>query len=242
MSAARIARREVAAYFDSKIAYVYTIAFVVLVNSIFMNEFFLTGTVDMTGFFELMPLLLPFFIPAVTMRLFAEERKSRTIELLLTLPIRAAQAVLGKFGAALALFGLFLVGTLPIPIMLAVLGDPDGGMIVSGYLGLLLLGGFLLALGTFVSALSSDQIVTFVATAAVAFLFVLLGHERVVAVVDGLFPDAAPGTFLAETVSVLPPYEAFVRGVVSLAGLLHFIGGAALFLWLTALVLERNRE
>jgi ABC-type transport system involved in multi-copper enzyme maturation permease subunit len=236
-----IAGRELGNYVDSKIAYVYTVAFVVLANSIFMNEFFLTGTVDMTGFFDLMPLLLPVFLPAVTMRLWAEERKQRTIEMLLTMPIRPAQAVLGKYLAAMALFALFLVGSLPIVIMLMALGDPDPGLIVSGYLGVLLFGSLLLALGTFLSALSSDQIVAFVTTTVAGFLFVLSGDDRVVAVLDGLFPGVDVGTRMYESFSTAPHYDAFVRGVVGLPAAVYFVGLSALFLWICSTVLERHR-
>ncbi len=236
-----VAGRELGNYFDSKIAYVYTIAFVVLANSIFMNEFFLTGTVDMTGFFDLMPLLLPVFLPAVTMRLWAEERKQRTIEMLLTMPIRPIQAVLGKYVAALALFGLFLVGSLPIVFMLSALGEPDLGLIAGGYLGLLGFGAMFLALGMFLSSLSSDQIVAFITTTVVGFVFVLSGNDRVVAVLDGLFPALSLGTRLYESFSVMPHYDAFVRGVVSLPSVLYFGGLSALFLWVNATVLERHR-
>lgn len=237
-----VARREVGQYFDSKIAYVFTIAFVLLANTIFMNEFFLTGNVDMTGFFEQMPLLLPLFLPALTMRLYAEERKSRTIELLLTLPLRPIQTVLGKVLAALFVFTLFLVGTLPIVVMLLSLGQPDLGQILAAYMGLFLTGAFLIALGTFVSALSSDQIVTFVATSVAAYLLALSGHERVVAVLDGLAPNLAFGSLLRDAFSLTPHLEAFVRGVVSLQSCVYFGGMTALFLWLTAHVLERHRE
>ena len=103
-----VAARELGAAFDSGIATVATVALTLLASSIFMNEFFLTGTVDMTPFFDLLPLLLAFFLPALSMRLWAEEKKSRTIELLFTLPIRPLQAVLGKYLAALGLYGLFL--------------------------------------------------------------------------------------------------------------------------------------
>jgi len=236
-----IAGRELGSTIDSKIAYVYTIAFVVLTNSIFMNEFFLTGTVDMTGFFDLMPLLLPVFLPAVTMRQWAEERKQRTIEMLLTMPIRPLHAVLGKYLAALALFGMFLAGSLPIVCMLVALGEPDLGLIASGYLGLLLFGALLLAIGQFFSSLGSDQIVAFVTTAAVGFLFVLSGDDRVVAVLDGLFPGGEIGTHVYEWFSVAPHYEAFVRGVVGLPALAYFGGLSALFLWINAQVLERFR-
>lgn len=236
-----VAAREVANYFDSRIAYVYTVAFVLLANGIFMNDFFLVGTVDMTGFFDRMPLLLPIFLPAITMRLWAEERKQRTLEMLLTMPIRPLQAVLGKYMAALVLYALFLAGSLPIVVMLLALGQPDLGLVASGYLGLLLFGAQFLALGMFLSALSSDQIVAFVTTTVVGFLFVLLGNEQVVAVLDGLAPGWSPGTVLYESFSVMPHYDAFVRGVVGLPALVSFGGMSALFLWLNAVVLERDR-
>jgi ABC-2 type transport system permease protein len=236
-----VAGRELAAYFDSAIAYVFTIAFVVLANSIFMNEFFLTGTVDMSGFFDSLPLLLAFFLPAVTMRLWAEERRQRTIEVLLTLPIRTIQAVVGKYLAALALFGLFLLGSLPILGMLLALGDPDPGLILGGYLGLFLFGGLFLAFGAFLSALSGDQIVAFVISTALGFALVLLGNDQVVAVFDGLAPGWNLGTLLYESVSVMPHYDAFVRGAVDLSSTLYFAVLSGVFLWANALVLERNR-
>ena len=236
-----VARREVGAYFDSAIAYVYSIAFALLANSVFMNEFFLTGTVDMTGYFDQMPLFFAFFIPAVTMRLWAEERKQRTVEFLLTLPIKPLQAVLGKYLAALVLLALFLASSLPIVAMLLALGSPDLGLIASGYVGLFLLGGFLLGVGMLFSSLSSDQIVAFVASTLVGFLFVLTGDERVAAVVDGLFPALALGTFLYESFSVLPHYAGFVRGVVELSSVVYFALMTFAPLWICALVLERNR-
>jgi len=237
-----VAGRELGAMFDSGIAYVYAVAFALLANSIFMNEFFLTGTVDMTGFFELLPLLLAFFLPAISMRIWAEERKQRTIETLLTLPIRPLQAILGKYAAALGLFGLFLGTSLPIPIMLAVLGTPDWGLVLSGYLGLVLFGGLFLAFGSLLSALSSDQIVAFVTSTAVGFLLVLTGNQSVVAVLDGLAPRLAPGTLLQESISVLPHYEALVGGVIELSSLVYFVSLGALSLWGCALVLERSRS
>ncbi len=236
-----IAGRELGAYFDSGIAYVYTIAFVVLANSIFMNEFFLTGTVDMTGFFDLLPLLLAVFLSAVSMRLWAEERRQRTIELLLTLPIRPSQAILGKYLAALGLLGLFVLGSLPIVVLLFVLGSPDGGLILGGYLGLALLGAQFLASGMFLSALSGDQIVAFVANTLLSLFLVLGGNDKVVAVLDGLAPSLSPGTFLYEHVSVVPHYESFLRGSVELPSLVYFTAMSALFLWATALVLSRKR-
>ena len=238
---ALIAWREVAAYFDSNIAYVYTIGFVVLANSMFMNDFFLTGTVDMTPFFDRLPLLLTVFIPAVTMRLWAEEWKHRTIELLLTFPITPREAVAGKYLAAVGLYMLFLVGSLPIVVMLYVLGNPDGGLIVSGYLGVLLVGAQLIAAGMFFSALSRDQIVAFVAASVCTFAFVLSGNDRVVEVVDGMAPSLAVGTAVRDTVSIAPQLDAFVRGAIEFSSVLYFVGFSAAFLWMTTLVLTQER-
>lgn len=240
--AALIAGRELGAAFDAGIATVAAVVFTLLANSIFMNEFFLTGTLDMTGFFDLLPLLLAFFLPALSMRLWAEEKKSRTIELLFTLPIRPLQAVLGKYLAALALYGLVLACTLPIPLMLEVLGQPDRGAVLAGYLGLTAFGALFLALGGFLSALARDQIVAFVTTTLAGFALVLLGHERVAGVLDGLFPALALGSFLRENVSVLPPYGEFVRGIVRLSAVSYFALLSGVFLWATALVLERDRS
>jgi len=234
--------RELASVFDSGVAYVYTVAFALLANSIFMNEFFLAGNVDMTAWFELLPLLLAFFLPAISMRLWAEERKSRTIEMLFTLPLRPMQAILGKYLAALGMFELFLCTSLPIPIMLAVLGAPDWGLIASGYVGLYLLGALFLAIGCLLSALARDQIVAFVTTTLVAFLLVLSGNDAVVAVLDGLAPSLALGSFLYEWVSVLPHYDSFVGGVIELSSLVYFLSLSALALYGCALALGKNRS
>ncbi len=237
-----VAGREIASYFDSSIAYVYAIAFVLLSNSIFMNDFFLSGRLEMTGFFDLMPLLLAFFLPAITMRLWAEERRQRTLELLLTLPIQPTQAVIGKYLAAFALYLLFLGGSLPIVAMLCVLGSPDLGLIVSGYLGLLFLGTLFLTLGMCLSALTSDQIVAFVMSTVAAYLLILFGNEKVVAILDGLAPRLSPGTLLNDSIAVLPHYEAFTGGLVQLASVVYFVGFGALFLWCNGLLLVRSRR
>ncbi len=237
-----IAAREIGAAVDSGIAFVFAIAFGLLANSIFMNEFFLAGTVDMGGYFRLLPLLLAFFLPAITMRTWAEERKTRTIETLLTLPIRPAQAVLGKFLAGLAVYALFLATSLPIPVMLVVLGDPEPGTILGGYLALGLFGALFLAFGNFLSALSKDQITAFVTATLFGFALVLLGNEDVVGILDGLVPGVFLGTFLYENVSVMPHYDAISRGALELPALAYFACSSALFLWTSSLALERIRD
>jgi len=237
-----IGGREFAATFDQGIAYVYTIAFAILANSIFMNEFFLAGRVEMRGFFDRLPLLFAVFLPAITMRLWAEERRQRTSEFLLTLPVVPLQAVLGKFCAALGLFALFLASSFPIVIMLAALGHPDFGLILSGYIGAACLGALFLAFGMFFSSLSGDQIIAFVSSALLAFFLVLTGNDKVVAVLDGLFPSLSLGTLLAQSISVMPHFDAFVRGSIELSSIFYFGGFIALFLWLTVLVLDLSRQ
>ncbi|MBX3373417.1 MAG: hypothetical protein KF817_06250 [Phycisphaeraceae bacterium] len=236
-----VARRELGAYFDSSIAYVYLTGFIVLANAVFMNDFFLAGRAEMTAWFESLPLMLAVFLPAVTMRLWAEERKQRTLESLLTLPIVPLQAIAGKYLAALSLHFVFLAGSLPIPVMLVVLGEPDPGLIAGGYLGAILLGGLLIALGMCLSALSGDQIVAFVLSTVIGVFLVLLGDDRVATILDGLVPAFHVGSILRDAISVTPRFEAFVRGLVELGAVAWFILLAAVLLALNALLLERLR-
>ena len=236
-----IAARELGAAFDSPIAYVTAIGFVLLANSSFMNEFFLAGRLDMAPYFQLLPLLYVFFLPAITMRSWAEEKKTRTFEVLLTLPLTSLQIAWGKFLAALALLALWLAGSLPILGMLWALGDPDPGPILGGYLAAFLLGALFLAFGLVLSAFSADQIVAFVLSTLVGAVLVLSGHERVVAVIDGLSPERAIGTWLFEHVSALPPYEELVRGAVRLADVGWFVGLTILCVWISSLVVQKSR-
>jgi len=233
--------RELAAYFDTRIALVYGTAFIVLANLVFMNDFFLAGVADMSGWFERLPLLAAVFLPAVTMRLWAEERRHGTLEVLLSLPVRPSGPVIGKFLAGLALYGFFLAGSLPIVAMIAWLGDPDWGRIAAAYTGAVLLGVFCLAAGQFLSALTPDQIVAFVAGAVLLILLVVVGDARVAAILDGLAPALMVGTVLREVVSPLPPYESFTQGMLALSGLIYFLGTGTVLLASTVAVLERHR-
>lgn len=233
--------RELFALFDSSIAYVACIAALLATNAAFMNEFFLTGKLDMTPFFDRLPLVLVLFLPAISMRSWSEDLRTRTFELWMTLPMRPVSVVLGKFAAALALYALFLLGTLPIVVMLAALGSPDLGRIAAGYVGALMLGAQILALGQLLSSLTRDQIVSFLTTAFGAFALVFSGEERVVNVLDGLAPRWSLGTHVADFFSALPSYESFVRGQLTLRAGVYFLAFAAAFLWMTTLAVERNR-
>src|SRR5262245_49316142 len=215
-------RRELGAYFDSSIAYVYAAVFLLLAHGIFMNGFFLEGVLEMGGYFRALPFLLALFIPAITMRSWAEERSQGTFELIMTLPLRSFEIVLGKYLAALVFYLCVLAGSAPIVGMLLWLGHPDLGLIASSSIGGALLGAFFLSLGLFVSGLTREQIVAFVLCTFACAIFVLSGQEKVVEVLDGLAPTWQLGTWLYESVSVLPHYESFCRGVVSLGDAAYF--------------------
>lgn len=237
-----VARRELGALFDSGVAPVAAAAFALLASSGFMNEFFLTGRVDMAPWFERLPWLYLVFLPAISMRMWAEERRARTYEVLLCFPLTPLQLVIGKHLAAVAVLALLLASSLPIAFMLVWLGDPDPGQIAGGYLAAFAAGELLLALGLALSCLCRDQITAFVLAVLSAALLVLSGQERVVEVLDGLAPSLAAGSVLRDHLSLLPPYERLARGLVDLPALTYFAVGTALCLWANAVAVARVRD
>ena len=204
-----------------------------------MTSFFLAGVADMRGFFGNLPLFNLFFLPAVTMRLWAEDKRIGTMELLMTLPMKAHEIVLGKYFAALAFYAITLAGTITIPVMLAAVGDPDMGAIVSGYVGSLLLGAFYLAAGIFVSGLFKDQIAAFVVSLMLGLFFFFAGTQMVTATVDGWIGGL--GSFLERFVGVTTHFADIQRGVLDLHNVIYFLSMSALFLVLNTLSLEGRR-
>jgi len=233
-----ILARELRGYFNSVIAYIYIVVFLLVSCGLFMTTFFLQGLVEMRSFFGVLPMVLLVFLPAVTMRLWAEERVLKTDELLLTCPLSIRVFVVGKFLAAFIFYLCVLAGTLTIPIMLGWLGDLDGGAVAAGYLGAVLLGAFLLALGLLISGFARDQIVAFVLSLAVGFALFLQGTETVAALLDGWVPGL--GTFLQRALGLAWRFEDFARGVVSLQAVFFFLAGTVLFLALNILFVERR--
>lgn len=236
-----VTARELGSYFDSPIAYIYAAVFIVLSCTTFMNSFFLESVVDMSAYFRVLPYLLIAFVPAITMRTWAEEHAQGTFELIATLPLRSIQLVLGKYVAAFLFYLIVLLGSLPIVAMLVWLGDPDLGLIFSSYLGAILLGGLFLSFGVCLSGMTRNQIVAFVLAAMLGFILVLSGHEAVVEVVDGLAAEWQVGTWLYESISVSPHYEAFARGIIGLGHTLYFVMMGAFFLWMNDIALRRSR-
>jgi len=236
-----IFRRETGAYFDSSIAYVYASVFLLLAHGVFMNGFFLESVLEMGEYFRTLPYLLALFIPAITMRSWAEERSQGTFEVIMTLPLRPAEAVLGKYLASLLFYLAVLAGSAPIVVMLIALGKPDLGLVASSYAGAVLIGAQFLALGLFISGLTREQIVAFVLSTFACALLVLSGHDKVVEVLDGLSPHVQLGTWLRDSVSVVPHFESFCRGLVSLADVTYFAITSAFFLGMNVVTLRLTK-
>ncbi len=235
-----IFKREFAAYFYSPIAYVFSIIFIILNCGLYMFHFFFFGNADMRAFFSALPVTLALiFIPAISMRLWSEEKKLGTIELLLTLPMKAEHVVLGKYLAGLAFYLVALAGTLAIPIMLVFLGKPDFGPILGGYFGSVLLGAFYLAVGIFISGFFADQIVSLIITSLVCGFFALIGWQYVPMVIDGWVPGL--GDFLYSYVGVPRHFNDIARGVIDLRSIVYFLSLSALFITLNIKYLDGRK-
>ena len=229
-------KRELHSYFNAPIAYVFAVVFLLVADGLFMTTFFLTGLCDMRGFFQTLPLILLIFIPALTMRLWAEERKSGTITLLYTIPASTPALVLGKFLAAYLFSLLTLAGTFIIPVMLASLGDPDWGPILGGYFGAALLAAFLIALGQAVSAFFEDQIVAFIIALLLGFACYLFGSDLVSTSLDGWIPGL--GSFLRQALGISPHFSSLAKGVISLRDVFFYLSFILAFLFWNALTVS----
>jgi ABC-2 type transport system permease protein len=236
-----IFRRELAGYFTTPLAYVFIVIFLVMagVLTFFVGDFFERGQADLQPFFAFHPWLYLVLIPALSMRLWAEERKSGTIELFLTLPIRMIEAVLGKFLAAWCFAGIALVLTFPFWLTVNYLGRPDNGVILASYLGSWLMAGALLALGACVSAATKNQIIAFVVTAALAFLLTAAGSP----VVLGLLQGRAPEWLIAAVAqaSLAGHFDAITRGVIDLRDLVYFLSIMIASLFANAILVDLEK-
>ncbi|MDP9082808.1 MAG: ABC transporter permease subunit [Pseudomonadota bacterium] len=234
-------RRELHSYFATPLAYVFIVIFLVLagVFTFQVGGFFERGQADLQPFFRWHPWLYLVLIPAISMRLWAEERNSGSIELLMTLPITLWQAVLGKFLAAWCFAGIALLLTFPIWITVNYLGHPDNGAIVAAYLGSFLMAGGFLSIGMCLSAATRNQVVAFITAALVGFVFLLAGFPLVLDFVRGVLPQSIVDAIAS--LSFFSHFEAISKGVIDLRDLVYF--GALIGFWLTAtaLVLDMKK-
>ena len=234
-------RRELKSYFATPVAYVFIVIFLLLSGAFtfYLGNFYERGQADLQPFFGFHPWLYLFLVPAVAMRLWAEERKSGSIELLMTLPVTMAQAVLGKFLAAWAFIGIALVLTFPIWITVNYLGSPDNGVIVAGYLGSFLMAGAFLAIGACISAATRNQVVAFILTVVVCFLFLLAGYPLVLDFFGAFAPQG-----LVDAVAGLSFYNHFTsiaKGVIDLRDLVYFALTIAAWLYANAVVIDLKK-
>ncbi|MDX1721783.1 MAG: ABC transporter permease subunit [Pseudomonas sp.] len=234
-------KRELASYFSTPLAYVFIVIFLVLsgVFTFYLGGFFESGQASLAPFFAFHPWLYLFLVPAIAMRLWAEERKSGTIELLMTLPITRFEAVTGKFLAAWAFAGLALLLTFPMIITVNYLGEPDNGAIITGYIGSWLLAGAYLAIGSCMSALAKNQVIAFILAVSVCFLFIVSGFPMVL---DG-FSGWAPQWLIdaVASLSFLTRFDAISKGVIDLRDLLYFLTLIAAWLAATAVVIDLKK-
>ena len=236
-----IFKRESAAYFNAPVATIFLLIFSSLLGGLFMTTFFLVNKAEMTFFFEILPWLLCIFMPAITMRAWAEDRRGNTLELLLTFPMKTTSLVIGKYFAALFFYFTALLATFLIPTMVFTLGTPDLGQIAAAYFGAFCLGSFFLGIGFFISGFCRDQIVAFVITLVACLGLHLLGQEVVAATLDGWIQGL--GTWLRLAFSAEVHYSAFSRGVIDLRNLVFFFSGSFLLLMLNAFWMDgRSRR
>jgi ABC-2 type transport system permease protein len=235
-----VAKRELASYFASPVAYVFLVIFLLLTGFLTFTAgaFFERGEASLASFFAWHPWVYLVLVPAVGMRLWAEERRAGTLELLLTLPLTDGQAILGKFLASWAFLAIALALTFPVAITVNVLGDPDNGQIFAGYLGSLLLAGAYLAITCLTSAMTRNQVIAFVLSVVICLFLLLAGYSPVTGLMARWASPALVDTVAA--FSVVTHFDGFQKGVVDSRDLLFFLSVIGFSLFATGVVL-RNR-
>ncbi|MEE3299864.1 MAG: ABC transporter permease subunit [Pseudomonadota bacterium] len=236
-----IFRRELLSYFATPLAYVFIVIFLIT-NGIFTFElggFYVRGQADLLPFFSFHPWLYLFMVPAIAMTLWADERKTGSIELLLTLPIRLSEAVIGKFLAAWVLTGIALLLTFPIWITVNYLGNPDNGVIVAAYIGSWFMAGGFLAIGSCLSACTKNPVIAFILTVAICFLFVIMGSPILLNAFPQWVPQVLVDAFSA--MGFLTHFDSIARGVLDIRDFLFFTVFIAAWLLASAIVIEMKK-
>lgn len=235
-------KRELKGYFGTPLAYVFLVVFLVLASFLtFSQGFFQMRDASLRIFFSNLPLLFVVFAPLIAMRMWAEERRTGTVELLLTLPVTVRQAVLGKFLAGWAFFGIALVLTTSLVVTVAYLGEPDMGPIFTGYLGAFLMAGAYLAVGTFFSAMTKNQVIAAVLGIVACLILVFAGSPSVVGFLQGIPWIGEPLGRFVESMSFLTHYDVLQRGLIEFRDLFFMLGVTAGFLVSTIVILDESK-
>lgn len=229
-----IIRRELGAYFASPIAYIVTCLFLLFSGFVFFSTFFISQMAELRRFFEFLPILFSFFIPAITMRMFSEEKRSGSFETLLTLPVSTLDVVMGKYIAALISSLVMLVPTVFYAITCMLFGSPDMGTIVGGYIGSILLSASYTAIGLFASSITKNQIIAFFTSFSICIVLSLLNNFAVI------FPGAIVS--LVNFISASSHFESVSRGIVDSRDIIYFLSLTLAFFALTVRTIENSRK
>jgi gliding motility-associated transport system permease protein len=234
--------REFKSYFATPLAFVFIVIFLFAMGAFtfYVGHFYDNGVADLTVFFGYHPWLYLFLVPALAMRLWAEERRSGTIELLLTLPVPLWATVLGKFLAAWAFAGLALILTFPIWLTVNYLGHPDNGVIIASYIGSFLMAGGYLSIGACISAATSNQVIAFIVSVVVCFLFTVSGAPLVLDAFRGWAP--LPLVEAISSFSFLTHFSAITAGVIDLRDVIFFFSLIGLFLYANMLIVDLRKS
>jgi ABC-2 type transport system permease protein len=236
-----IFKREFAAYFATPVAYVFIVIFLFLMGvfTFYIGAFYERNQADLEPFFRFHPWLYLFLIPAIAMRLWSEERKTGTIELLMTLPVPTWQAVIAKFLAAWCFTAVALVLTFPMWITVNYLGDPDNTVILASYIGSLLMAGGFLAIGSCISGITKNQVIAFVVSVVICFLFLLSGFPLVLDFFRGWAPQAVVNAIAS--FSFLTHFESIKKGVIDIRDLIYFVALISFWLYANVVVIEAKK-
>jgi gliding motility-associated transport system permease protein len=238
---ATVTRRELSGYFGTPVAYVFIVIYLLLCGffTFFVARFFETMQADLSAFFQWHPWLYLFLIPAVAMRQWADERRSGTLELILTLPLTLTELIIGKFFAAWLFVGVSLLLTFPLICTVFYLGNPDVGTIFSAYIGSFLMAGAYLSIGCMTSSITRNQIISFIVSVVLCLFLVMAGWEPVTAIFSGWAPS-----WLIDVVSgfsFLPHFNAMARGIIDARDLLYFVSVISFMLFLNGVILHNRR-
>lgn len=238
-----VLRRELYGYFASPVAYIFLVIFLLFSGYLTFVEgmFYEARQADLTRFFSFHPILYLVFVPAISMRLWSEERKTGTIQLLLTLPITEAQAVTGKFLAAWVFIGVTLLMTFPMVITVGYLGRPDYGMIACGYAGSMLMAGSYLAIGSFTSALTKNQVVSFVLSVFLCLVFFLAGFPRFTEMMEDIFRNMPAVVDFISSFGFYTHFLSVMRGVLNVGDLFYYLSVIVFMIFANIIVLESRK-
>lgn len=236
-----IGKREFSSYFSTPVAYVFIAIFLMLsgIFTFFLGNLYERGQADLLPFFNMNPWLYLFFVPAISMRTWAEERKSGTIELLFTLPVSVTEIAMGKFLAGWIMLAVTLALTFPLWLTVNYLGEPDNGIIVAAYIGSWLMAGAFLAVGQCMSAMTKNQVVAFILAIVVSFVFVCSGSSLVL---DAFTPWASAEVLdVVASLSFLTHFESMAKGVLGLNDVVYFLIVIAIWLYGSLIAIEQKK-